>query len=336
MYFSKIKGHSGVLSQLKERTIREEVRGVYLFQGPKGVGKHTTAQVLSRYLICNGTKDDSCRCEVCRLFPDVPDYLEIDKDTSIKVEDVDSIEKFLCLVPYKSNRRVVLINDLEGISYSAANGLLKIFEELKKYAIVIAVSSRPQIILPTLLSRTTQIDFGVLTSQEYLEVLKSKGHSSEKVNKLRSAIPYFSKSILSDYAIYLNQMKDMPGFVKNIGSMDEDDLIALVNQKDQEQSLLHFIESYVLYLNDVLKIQYDGVNALVYEDQLDSLVASKDIMSDGLCLASLEKTRKVLEQYNRGVNVNLRTRVVSALLWTYNLVQAEKVKKENESKQINS
>jgi len=327
MYFSKIKGHKGVLSLLTEQVLNGTFNGTYLFQGPRGVGKHTTAQVLSKYLLCNGTKDDSCRCEVCRLYPNVPDFLEVDRDSSIKVEDVESMDRFLSLIPYKSSIRVVLLNDIEKISYSAANGLLKVFEDLKDYATIISISSSPQKILPTVISRTSQVDFSTLAPDEYIEVLKGKGHSGSKLKRLKSAIPFFSKSVLNDYSIYINQMKEIPGFVKNLSKMDEDDLMALINQKDQEQNLLHFVESYILYLNDIMKVHYDGVDSLIYEDQLDALISAKDLMSDELCLASLEKTRKALKQFNRGVNVQLRTRVLSSFLWTYTLIQVEKAKK---------
>lgn len=336
MYFSKIKGHDSVLSFLTERVVKDEFNGTFLFQGPKGVGKHTTAQVLSKYLLCVGTKDDTCRCEVCRLYPNVPDYLEIDNDNSIKVEDIDKIENFLSLIPSKSNKRVVILNDLEKISYSAANGLLKIFEDLKDYATIIAISSNPQSVLPTVLSRASSVDFGTLSPQEYLEILKSKGHSGEKLVRLSKAIPYLSQSILNDFGTYLDQLKEVPNFIKNFSTMDEDDLMSLVTQKDQEQNLLHFTEALILYLNDIMKVHYDSVEVLVYEDKLDDLVQAKEILSDEICLAFIEKIRKALEQFNRGVNVNLRTRILSAFLWSYTLVQIEKVKNKNESKQNNS
>jgi DNA polymerase III gamma/tau subunit len=335
MYFSNIQGHATVLSQLTDWVVRDDIQGTYLFQGPKGVGKHTTAQIVARYLLCKGTKDDTCRCSVCRLYPDVPDLLEIVPDNSIKVSDIETIETFLSLIPYKSDKRVVVLNDLDKISYVAANGLLKIFEDLKSTNIILAVSSSPDKILPTVLSRTTKIDFNSLAPQEYLSILKTLGHSGLDTKKLKSAIPYLSQSILSDYGTYLEQMKEVPGFVKNFISMDEDDLISLVGAKDQSQSLLHFTESFVLYLNDIMKIHYECTDGLTYEDRFDDLVRDKSNFSDELCLASIEKIRPAIEQYNRGVYVGLKTRLLSSFLWVYTLAQAEKVKKENESKQRN-
>jgi len=332
VFFTKIKGHRDVVSQFADWVLNDKFQGTYLLQGPKGVGKHTISQVLARYLLCTGTQDDSCRCESCRLFPNVPDLMEVDADKNIKVSDIESMEKFLSLLPFKSNKRVVILNDLEEISYGAANGLLKIFEDLKEYAVIISISSNPQKILPTVVSRTSQISFGNLSPDEYVSILKSKGFSNNNLSKLKRAVPYLTGSILSDYNTYLEELKSVPSFVGRLHKMDEDDLIALINQKEQEQSLLPFVEAYILYLNDIMKMHYDGVDALVYEGNFDELVEAQNLFSDELCLCSIEKVRKSLEQYNRGVNVNLKTRVLSAFLWSYTLIQAEKAKKKNESK----
>jgi hypothetical protein len=333
MFFNKIKGHTVVLSQFTDLLLSDKIEGTYLFQGPKGVGKHTVAKDLSKYILCNGTKDDTCRCSVCRLFPEVPDFLEVDPETSIKVSDLDDIEKFLSLIPYKSSKRVVLLNDLDKISYSAANGFLKIFEELKDYAIIISVSSNPDKILPALLSRATRVDFCALDPDDYIEILKTKGHKSDSLNRVKNAIPYLSQSILSDFCTYNGQMIELPGFIKGMHKMDEDDLMSLVTQKDQEQNLLHFLEAYILYLNDVMKVSNESAEALIYSDKLDDLVLAKEFLSDDLCLASIDKIRSALEQYNRGVHVGLKYRALSAFLWTFTLQQSEKAKKLNESKQ---
>lgn len=327
MFFSKIKGHGTVIPQLTNWVVEDSFSGVYLFTGPKGVGKHTVAKQLSKYLTCTGTRDDTCRCENCRLFPSIPDYMDIsDEDKNLKVSDIKDLEKFLSLVPYKSAKRVAVLDTMDRISYNAASSLLKIFEEIKDYALIIGVTERPERMLSTVRSRMTEIEFNSLKPDEYIDILKSLGHSSEKLKKLTPFVPHLSGSILASFQRYHSLISEVPVFISNLKKTADDDVISKVTQLDAEGYLPEFCEVYVLIFNEILKLYADGVSSL-YLDDIDKIAKIKEDYSEDICLLAILKMRDALSQYCRGVNVNLLTRAMSAILWTNMFLKKEKVEK---------
>jgi len=97
MFFSDIRGHKDLLSELEDKVLSNDMAGAYLFEGPKGIGKFKVASKLSRYVACVGTKDDSCVCSTCKNSDSDPDIMVVgDHDKSvIKAEELDSVSSFL-------------------------------------------------------------------------------------------------------------------------------------------------------------------------------------------------------------------------------------------------
>ena len=86
MLFNRIKGHDSTISKLADMCVDGSFSGPYLFKGPEAVGKFTIAKILSKYITCLSSElDPGCRCGNCRIFPESPDYLEIDCGDNIIV-----------------------------------------------------------------------------------------------------------------------------------------------------------------------------------------------------------------------------------------------------------
>lgn len=329
MYFSKIKGHGDVLSNFEKRlTDGTPLSGVYLFAGPKAVGKHTVAQQLARYLTCVGVIDDECRCENCRLFPHVPDFLDISRDNEdIKVSDAHQIQDFLSLVPYRSRYRVVIINDADQLNTTASNELLKVFEDIKSNCIAIMVSSRPEQINAALLSRAYRVDFGRLSPDEMISILKSNGHRTTRFDDVRRMLPYLSQSVLTDLPRYLDYIKFMPGFLKRFPKMAEDDMLAVLKQFDDKGELLYFLEILTIYLDDLIKIKYDSPDVVANVSELDHLEELMGVWHDEICLYANERLKAVLVQYRRRLNLKMMHLLTPAMCWIYLFMQSELKKK---------
>jgi replication-associated recombination protein RarA len=314
--FDKIKGHRSILSQLEKEI--GDIEGVYLFTGPGSVGKLTVARQLAKYLLCMGLVDDTCRCESCRLLPNVPDYLEISKgDETIVMSDVDSIIEFVSLVPYKSRLRVVVIDNVHNLNTTASNNLLKTLEDLKSNCLVILVTNQSERVIPTLVSRCYRVEFGPLKTDEIIEILKSKGHDAAKLADVEKMIPYMTGNLLVDFVKYMEYVKYVPQFAKSLLSMKEDDLIVAIKEIDEKQDMQYFVEIFIIYLNDILKIRYDSPDVVYNLKKIDAIENLSGQWKQDLCVMALDKLHAAHANMRRGVNLKHGQYILPVFLWMH-------------------
>jgi len=331
MFFQKIKGHEEHLSEFKENLLNNKFEGVYLFEGPKGVGKYSIARYLARYLVCSGVTDDSCGCENCKLFPAIPDYLEIssNEEDIIKVADIDPIEEYVTLLPFKGKKRVILIDDAERLNNTAASQLLKTLEDLKSHVVIFLISSHPDRIIPTILSRSKRISFKPLHPTTITELLKEKGVGPKHLDEVSRMIPFLSHSILANYDVYFKNILLVQDFLVGFSKRDEEEIFSTVESIDAEGELIYFLEILLIYICDILKVHFDDRHTIFNEGNnavLDKLTAE---WKRDICVAALEKIRPIIKDYKKGVNIKLRSRVESLVSWIYLMNQKEKKDAQN-------
>jgi len=320
MLFEKIKGHRGVLSKF-ERDLKT-LEGVYLFMGPGSVGKLTVARQLAKYLLCTGLVDDTCRCESCRLLPQVPDYLEIAKgDDNILVSDVDTLIEFVSLVPYKSRLRVAIIDNVHNLNTTASNNLLKTLEDLKSNCLVILVTNQPEHLIHTLVSRCYQVSFESLKTDEVMEILKSKGHDSARLADVEKMVPYLSGNLLVNFTKYMEYVKYVPQFVGGLFSMKEDDLIVTLKDIDDKQDMQYFVEIFIIYVNDLLKLRYDSPDVVHNLKKLDDVEDQSALWKEDICVMVLDKLRSAQACMRRNVNLKYGQYVLPVFLWLHYFIQ---------------
>lgn len=178
MAFQEIIGHHTVVELLKRALANQRVSHAYLFVGPKGVGKETTALQFARALNCLERADDACgECRSCRkyLSGNHPDFKMIRPvENSISIDQIRELQKDIVYKPYESGWKIYLIDDADLMTLEAANSLLKTLEEPPQYAVIIIVSARKEGILPTILSRCQVIQFHKLSREEVKSFLLSR------------------------------------------------------------------------------------------------------------------------------------------------------------------
>jgi DNA polymerase III delta prime subunit len=326
MFFQKIKGHEELLNEFKEWLLNDKFEGVYLFEGPKGVGKYSIAKTLAKYIVCPGVKDDSCNCENCKLFPAIPDYIEIssDEESVIKVSDIEAIEEFVTLMPFRGKNKVILIDDAERLNNSSASQLLKTLEDLKSHVIIFLISSYPERIIPTVLSRSKRIAFKQLHQDILLELLKEKNINVKNIEELNRIIPFLSKSILANYPIYSKQILFVQDFLLNFSKREEDEILSIINDIDIEGELVYFLEILLIYVCDILKIHFDDNNIIFNEGNNAVLDRMTIGWKSDICVAMLEKIRPIIKDYKKGINIKLKPRIASLMSWIFLMLKKEK------------
>ena len=151
-----------------------------LFTGPDGVGKRMAAVALAQLVNClaphAGTRPDSCgECAACRriargVHADVM-VIEPGDTGSIKVDQVREAIERSAYRPFEGRRRVVIIDDADAVLTEAQNALLKTLEEPPSASTFVLVTSRPDMLLPTVRSRCQQMRFGRLAPADVAGVL---------------------------------------------------------------------------------------------------------------------------------------------------------------------
>ncbi len=174
--FEEVVGQEHVKEPLA-RAIREGLLAqAYLFSGPRGVGKTTTARLLAMGVGCTGREGARpCGvCEHCRMVREGhhPDVLEIDAASHNSVEDVRALQERLLLAPLLAPRKVFILDEAHMLSKSAFNALLKTLEEPPPHVLFIFATTEPERMPPTILSRTQHFRFRRLSDEEIAAKLR--------------------------------------------------------------------------------------------------------------------------------------------------------------------
>jgi DNA polymerase-3 subunit delta' len=196
--FRTIAGHSRLLSLLGRVIARDSMPPAVLLAGPPGVGKRLTALAIAQALNClqpqssNDFERDACgECASCRriargIHPDVI-VVEPGDTGTIKIEQLREVIDRSQYRPFEGRRRVVIIDEADAAGDDAQSALLKTLEEPPSASVFILVSSMPDALLPTVLSRCPRLRFGPLTPNEVARVLVQDHGYSEPDARVAAA-----------------------------------------------------------------------------------------------------------------------------------------------------
>jgi len=206
MALKDIKGQGKAVDILRGIIRTQRIASSYVFCGESGVGKKTAAVNFAKALLCHRTAEsygfgigdarlvqnpelktpnsklaaliDACdECASCNKVDSGthPDFLLVSpEDRQIRIEEIRAIDDTLSYKPFESRKKVVIIDNAETMNISAANAFLKTLEEPPEDSIIILVSSKPDFLPATILSRCSRINFSPLSPEACRELLTGR------------------------------------------------------------------------------------------------------------------------------------------------------------------
>ena len=185
--FDAIAGQEPVVRTLRRAIETGHVAHAYLFSGPRGTGKTSTAKVLAMGLNCveGPTAEPDGTCESCRaiLNNSSMDVLEMDAASNRGIDEIRELRDRVNLAPIQGRMKVYIIDEVHMLTTEAFNALLKMLEEPPEHLVFILATTEKYKVLPTIISRCQNFDFrrpGVSTLSEKLsEIANAEGIEAE-------------------------------------------------------------------------------------------------------------------------------------------------------------
>lgn len=175
--FDGIVGQDMVIRTLKNQIKNGQIAHAYLFCGPRGTGKTSTAKVFSKAINCENIKEDGpCGvCDVCESMASGSnmDIIEIDAASNNSVDDVRDLREKVKFPPTKGSYKVYIIDEVHMLSQGAFNALLKTLEEPPKHVVFILATTEPHKLPATILSRCQRFDFKRIGQGTIVEWIRS-------------------------------------------------------------------------------------------------------------------------------------------------------------------
>ena len=193
----QVVGQEHIKKALANAIAMDKISHAYLFTGPRGTGKTSTARIFAKSLNCvNGPTINPCgECENCRdITNSVPmDVIEIDAASNRKVEDAQNILEKVMYAPVNSRYKIYIIDEVHMLSTTAFNALLKTLEEPPKNVIFILATTEVHKVLDTIKSRCQRFDFRRITTSDIVKHLRYIS-DCEKINITDDALATIAKN----------------------------------------------------------------------------------------------------------------------------------------------
>ncbi len=261
--FEDVVGQEHVTRTLTNAILRNRIAHAYLFAGPRGIGKTSTARILAKALNCEkGPIVKPCNC--CSSCVEITrgsslDVLEIDGASNRGIDEIRSLRENVKFAPSRDRFKIYIVDEIHMLTQEAFNALLKTLEEPPEHVKFIFATTAPYKVLPTIISRCQRFDFKRIAVPDLIEKLKliTREEKLEVEEKAFFAIARGVEGSMRDALSLLDQLISF-----SEGNIREEEVNAVLGMVDEE-------------------ILFALVEAMVKEDTLGGLKIVDEVISQG-------------------------------------------------------
>ena len=282
--FNELIGQDSIKEILVNSIKTNKIAHAYIFTGPRGTGKTSTAKIFAKTLNCiNNSSGVSCNdCEMCKSYNESVDIIEIDAASNNGVEEIRSLRDNVKVAPYNSKYKVYIIDEVHMLSNSAWNAFLKTLEEPPSHVIFILATTELNKIPETVKSRCQIFSFNKIKEnvmEEYLNDICIKESINIDSDAIREIVK-LSNGCLRDALSYLDKISkynnkiDIKFLESSFGIINKntlEDLYKNIINKDIKK-----ISSNLDYISDTGITPLNFINSFV--DYLLEKIISKNNM----------------------------------------------------------
>lgn len=259
----QVVGQEHIKKALTNAINTDRIAHAYLFTGPRGTGKTSTARIFAKSLNCkNGPTVSPCNeCENClNITKSVPiDVIEMDAASNRSVNDAEEIIQNVAMAPINSRYKIYIIDEVHMLTPTAFNALLKTLEEPPKNVIFILATTEVHKVLDTIKSRCQRFDFKRITTDDIVKHLRYIS-DCEKINITDEALKYIavnSAGGMRDSIALLDQLSVLSSDDKEISTDDINRLLGRLSFNDLSDLFKYISESDGTKALDILNHIYN-------------------------------------------------------------------------------
>ena len=322
--FDDVVGQEHIERTLRNAVASGNVSHAYLFCGPRGTGKTTTARLLAKALLCNDapTPDPCGACEACLEIAEGlhPDVYELDAASRTGVDNVrEEIISRVQFAPTQGSFKVYIIDEVHMLSVPAFNALLKTLEEPPAHIVFILCTTDPQKVPATILSRCQRFDFHRLTTEELVgnleRICKAEGFTPQREaleliavqaqGGMRDAITSLEQAaVFGGGTVTEDIVRDMIG---GVGDSQLFQLADIIAARDMATAL-QWLDTYVSAGSDIAQLARD----LAFHFR-DLFVVKLTGGEDGLVVADAAQLALLQKQASLFTGTDRLSRIVEVL-----------------------
>ncbi len=250
--FDEIVGQPAIVQTLKNAIAADRLAHAYLFSGPRGTGKTSTARILAKALNCKkGPTPDPCgKCQACIKIREGHsiNVIEIDAASNRGINEIRELRERVRYAPVEGRYKVYIIDEVHMLTSEAFNALLKTLEEPPSHTIFVLATTELQKVPATIISRCQRLDFRLIKLAEIENHLKqmAKAEGFEIDEKAVNLIARNAEGCMRDAISLLDQLVSFSGH-----KISYDNVVMLLGTADEE---LLFAFGQAIVLNDIAKV----------------------------------------------------------------------------------
>ncbi len=304
--FNDVLGQELIVRILKEAAKQDKLSHAYLFAGPRGSGKTTTARIIAKVANCLTRQEDAAfrkkgePCNECPICKEIGDgrnlnVIEIDAASNRGIDEIRNLKENIRVPPSNTRFKVFIIDEAHMLTKDAFNALLKTLEEPPSYIILVLATTEVEKIPTTILSRTQQFQFKRVPLQHLIAKLKGIV-KQEKITISNEALELIAsaaegsfrdaESLLDqltaagDKDITVNEVEEMVGKIGFdslsrfagflLESKIDDALKALAELNDKGYNLVQFTKDIIQYLRRTAVLSFSSQMGKEFKKELTS------------------------------------------------------------------